>query len=77
MASLTVPDKPSVLALVTPLELIVPVNPPTVPRVELIVSAGAVVSTLAVTAEVVVLLPNVLVALAVKLCEPSAKLPVV
>ena len=43
----------------------------------LIVSLGAVVSTVAVTAAVVVVLPALSVALAVKLWLPSASAPVV
>src|SRR5207245_708674 len=47
------------------------------PIVELIASPGAVVSTVAVTAAVVVLLPEVSTALAVKLCAPSDSAAVV
>ncbi len=53
------------------------VAPVFVPIVLLIVSLGAVVSTVAVTAAVVVVLPAVSVALAVKLWLPSGSAAVV
>src|SRR6266436_5072696 len=77
LASLTVPDSASVLSLVTPPLEIVVVAPVSVPIVLLNVSLGLVVSTVAVTAAVVVLLPAVSVALAVMLWLPSVSGPVV
>ena len=77
LASLTVPDSASVLSWVSPPLVIVVVEPLSVPIVELIVSLGAVVSTVAVTAAVVVVLPAVSVALAVKLWLPSVSARVV
>src|SRR6266478_1052619 len=77
LASLTVPDSASVLSLVTPPLEIVGLAPVFVPIVLLIVSLGLVVSTVAVTAAVVVLLPAVSVALAVMLWLPSVSGPVV
>ena len=59
------------LSLVTPPLAIVPVAPVSVAIVVLIVSAGGVVSTVAVTANVVVVAPALSVALAVKLWMPS------
>ena len=53
------------------------VEPVSVPIVELIVSLGAVVSTVAVTAAVVVMLPALSVALAVRLWLPSVSARVV
>src|SRR6266436_1177039 len=76
-ASLTVPDSASVLSLLTPPLEIVGVAPVSVPIVLLIVSAGLVVSTVAVTAAVVVLFPAVSVALAVKIWLPSDSVAVV
>ena len=76
-ASLTVPDSASVLSLVTPPLEIVVVAPVSVPIVLLNPSLGLVVSTVAVIAAVVVLLPAASVALAVKLWLPSTSGPVV
>ncbi|BAV48109.1 Uncharacterized protein MLTONO_3206 [Mesorhizobium loti] len=77
LLSLTVPESASVLSLVRPPLLIVVVSPVLVPIVELIVSIGAVVSTVALIAAVVVLLPALSTALAVKLCAPSDSAAVV
>ena len=65
--SLTVPDRVSVSSFVRPPLVIVAVRPVVVPIVELIVSLGGTVSTIAVTTAVVVALPAVSVAVAVKL----------
>src|SRR6266851_659539 len=77
LASLTVPDNASVLSSVTPPLEIVVVAPVSVPIVLLNPSLGLVVSTVAVIAAVVVLLPAASVALAVKLWLPSISGPVV
>ena len=66
-ASLAVPVRVSVVSLVMPPELMVPVAPVSVVMVLLRATVGAVASTIAVTAAVVVLLPAVSTATAVKL----------
>jgi hypothetical protein len=71
------PDRPRVLSFVTPPLLMVGVAPVSVLIVVLIVSVGGVVSTVAVTANVVVVLPAVSVPLAVKLWLPSRSAAVV
>ncbi|MGY4320561.1 hypothetical protein ACVWW1_009888 [Bradyrhizobium sp. JR3.5] len=66
------------MSFVRPPLLMVVVEPVLVPRVELMVSVGAVVSTVAVTAgEVVVTLPALSAATAVKLWLPSESAAVV
>src|SRR5215510_8607622 len=82
LASLAVPDRPSVLSLVTPPLVMVVVAPVSVLIVLLIVTLGGVVSTVpvlivAVTADVVVVLPAVSVAWAVKLWLPLGSAGVV
>src|SRR6266404_4786300 len=77
LASPTVPDSASVLSLVTPPLEIVVVAPVSVPIVLLIVSLGLVVSSVKLSAAVVVTLPAASVALAVKLWLPSGSGPVV
>ncbi|TYO60742.1 hypothetical protein FXV83_42220 [Bradyrhizobium hipponense] len=76
------PDRASVLSFVTPPLLMVGVAPVSVVIVVLIVSVGGVVSTcpvltVAVSADVVVVLPALSVALAVKLWLPSRSAAVV
>src|SRR5439155_388871 len=74
LVSLAETDRASVLSLVRPPLVIVVVVPVFVPIVVLKVSAGIVVSTVAVTAGLVVnVLPAASVAFAVKLCAPLAR----
>ena len=65
------------LSFVTPPLVMVPVAPVSVMIVVLIVSVGGVVSTVAVTANVVVVFPALSLALAVKLWLPARSAAVV